>query len=74
MKYFDIPVNICVQALSLEEAQITAAAFMPWTTDGRSWSISHHEGKIFPNIVDNWTLSGIDSDELEATLTERGMR
>jgi hypothetical protein len=74
MKYYDIPVTVCVQAISLEEAQIKAATFMPWTTDGRTWSISQHEGQILPNIVDNWTLVGVDSDELEATLTERGMR
>lgn len=74
MKYYDIPVNICVQAESFEDALMTAATFMPWTTDGRSWSISQHEGNIRPNVVDNWTVIGVDSDELEATLTERGMR
>ena len=74
MAYYDILVNVCVQGESLEEAQVRAATFMPWTTDGRTWSINQHDGRILPNVVDNWTLIGVDSDALEATLTERGIR
>jgi hypothetical protein len=73
MTYFNIPVTVCVDADTLEEAQIKAALFMPWTTTGSDWHIKQHEN-IEGWKIDHWIIDGLDSDELEGKFREMGLR
>lgn len=71
MKYFDIPVNICVEAETEEEAQMIAYMFMPWTSNsGKDWSLAGHE-HLREHVIDNWVLLGVDSDEMEGRLRDK---
>lgn len=74
MSYFPIQVNLIVDANTLEEAQIKATLFMPWTTTGNDWSLAGH--KYLPHgwEIDQWNVEGVDSDEMEGKLRELGYR
>ena len=73
MPYFQIPVNITVDATDLDEAQMRAYFFMPWTTDGVKWSTKQHK-HINGWQIDGWQMEGVDTDKMEAELREWGMR
>jgi hypothetical protein len=70
-KYFDIPVNICVQAETREDAETIAYLFMPWTNNsGRTWHLQGHSS-LGEHCVDNWVVLGVDTDEMEAKVMAR---
>ena len=71
--YFNIPVNVTVYAKTLEEAQLKAALFMPWTTDGNGWNLGGHL-HLNKHQIDQWNIEGVDSDEMEVRLTRLGYR
>ena len=74
MKYFEIPVTIVAKGKTLEEAQNNAWLFMPWT-HGSNWSIDQHKHLDFDNnAIDSWSVLGVDDDEMEEMLRERGLR
>ena len=73
MKYFNIPVNVVVYAEDLEEAQLKATLFMPWTTSGNDWSLTGHS-HLHGYQIDQWNIDGVDSDEMEGKLRELGYR
>jgi hypothetical protein len=43
MTYYPIQVNVIVDAETLEEAQLKATLFMPWTTSGSDWHLTGHK-------------------------------
>lgn len=73
MSYFEIPVIMTINAQTLEEAQMRAYLFMPWTTDGRKWTTKQHK-HINGWQVDSWKMIGVDSEIMEAELREYGLR
>ena len=73
MEYFDIPVVITVAATDLEEAQMRAWFFMPWTNDGIEWTTKQHK-YINGEQIDGWHIDGIDSSEMESNLIKWGVR
>jgi hypothetical protein len=74
MTYFPINVTVIVEADSLEEAQETTALFMPWTTGGSDWHLTGHKYIPYGWKIDQWIIDGVDSDEMEAKLREKGYR
>ena len=72
MKYFDVPVTIVAQGETLEEAQLRAYLFMPWTTNGGSWSLDGHKQLLDGISVDSWHIQGVDPTEMEGVLRENG--
>jgi hypothetical protein len=73
MKFFNIPVNVVVYAKDLEEAQLKANLFMPWTTNGDYWNIEGHK-YLNGYQIDQWNIDGVDSDEMEGKLRKLGYR
>ena len=74
MKYFEIPVTIVAKGETLEEAQNSAWLFMPWS-QGSKWSIDQHNHlDLDNNVIDSWSVPGVDDDEMEAMLRQRGLR
>lgn len=73
MKTFEIPVTISISANDLEEAQMRAWFFMPWTTDGKTWTTKQHK-HINGWQVEGWQMAGVDSDKMEEELTSYGLR
>lgn len=74
MTYFNIPVNITVNAATLEEAQLKATLFMPWTTTGSDWELTGHKYLPYGWQIDQWNIDGVDSDEMDAKLISLGYR
>lgn len=74
MTYHHVIVNLIVDAETLEEAQIKATLFMPWTTTGNDWSLAGHAHLPHGWEIDQWNIEGVDSEDMESILRERGMR
>lgn len=74
MTYYPIQVNVVVDAESLEEAQLKATLFMPWTTTGSDWHLTGHKYLTEPWKIDQWNIEGADSDVMEGMLREKGYR
>jgi hypothetical protein len=74
MTYFNVPINITISANTLEEAQLKANLFMPWTTDGSDWHLIGHKYLAHPWEIDQWNIEGVDSDEMEELLVRLGYR
>lgn len=74
MTYYPIQVNVIVDAESLEEAQLKATLFMPWTTTGSDWNLTGHKYLDEPWKIDQWNIEGADSDVMEGMLREKGYR
>lgn len=70
---FHIPVNLTVYAKTLEEAQLKATLFMPWTTTGSDWNLTGHK-YLNGYQIDQWNVEGVDSDEMDALLIRLGYR
>lgn len=72
MEFFNIPVTIEVEASSLEEAQIKAWLFMPWT-NGSTWSINQHS-ELERGSIYAWEMEGVYSNDMEGYFRDKGLR
>ena len=74
MTYFPVNVTLVVNATTLEEAQLKATLFMPWTTNGSDWELTGHKYLKYGWQIDQWNIDGVDSDEMDAKLISLGYR
>jgi len=74
MTYHHITVDLVINAETLEEAQLKATLFMPWTTTGSDWTLAGHKYLSEPWKIDQWSVRDVDSDEMDGLLRRLGYR
>lgn len=74
MTYYNITVDLVVDAETLEEAQLKATLFMPWTTSGSDWHLTGHKYLQQPWKIDQWAIRDVDSDDMDGLLRQLGYR